>query len=100
MGEIVGLSGVLGSGRERVNSMLFGAVPANAKVISVGGRLLERLTPSKAIRAGIDTLGAGDILVIAGKGHETGQIVGDAVYPFCDREEAIRSAEALGGRAA
>jgi ABC-type sugar transport system ATPase subunit len=52
-GEIVGLSGVLGSGRERVNSMLFGAVPANAAVISVGGRRLERLTPSKAIRAGI-----------------------------------------------
>jgi ABC-type sugar transport system ATPase subunit len=53
VGEIVGLSGVLGSGRERVNSMLFGAVPANAAVISVGGRRLERLTPSKAIGAGI-----------------------------------------------
>jgi ABC-type sugar transport system ATPase subunit len=53
VGEVVGLSGVLGSGREQVNSMLFGAVPASAEVISVGGRLLDRLTPAKAIRAGI-----------------------------------------------
>jgi ABC-type sugar transport system ATPase subunit len=52
-GEVVGLSGVLGSGREQVNPMLFGAVPASAEVISVGGRFLDRLTPAKAIRAGI-----------------------------------------------
>jgi ABC-type sugar transport system ATPase subunit len=53
VGEVVGLSGVLGSGREQVNPLLFGAIPASAEVISVGGRLLDRLTPSKAIRAGI-----------------------------------------------
>jgi UDP-N-acetylmuramoyl-L-alanyl-D-glutamate--2,6-diaminopimelate ligase len=35
-----------------------------------------------AIRAGIEGLEAGDVLLIAGKGHETGQIVGDRVIPF------------------
>jgi UDP-N-acetylmuramoyl-L-alanyl-D-glutamate--2,6-diaminopimelate ligase len=35
-----------------------------------------------AIRAGIAALEAGDVLLIAGKGHETGQIVGDRVIPF------------------
>ena len=35
-----------------------------------------------AIRAGIEGLEAGDVLLIAGKGHETGQIVGERVIPF------------------
>lgn len=51
-GEIVGLSGVLGSGREQVNSMLFGATPAVTGRFCLGGRVLERVTPAKAIRAG------------------------------------------------
>ncbi len=37
-----------------------------------------------AIRAGIEALGAGDVLVVAGKGHEQGQIVGDQTLPFDD----------------
>ncbi len=41
-------------------------------------------------RAAIDTavamLGEGDVLVVAGKGHETGQIVGTTVLPFSDHE--------------
>jgi UDP-N-acetylmuramoyl-L-alanyl-D-glutamate--2,6-diaminopimelate ligase len=54
----------------------------------------------EAIHAAIAALGAGDVLVIAGKGHETGQYVGDRVLPFSDREEALKAALALGGRAA
>ncbi|MDE2183617.1 MAG: UDP-N-acetylmuramoyl-L-alanyl-D-glutamate--2,6-diaminopimelate ligase [Alphaproteobacteria bacterium] len=54
----------------------------------------------EAIRAGIAALGAADALVIAGKGHESGQIVGATVHPFSDREEAIKAAESLGGHAA
>jgi UDP-N-acetylmuramoyl-L-alanyl-D-glutamate--2,6-diaminopimelate ligase len=41
---------------------------------------------SQAIRAGIDALQKGDVLLIAGKGHETGQIVGDKVLPFSDHD--------------
>jgi len=39
-----------------------------------------------AIRAGIAALQAGDVLLIAGKGHETGQIVGDRVLTFSDHD--------------
>ncbi len=47
----------------------------------------------RAIEAGIAALGHGDILVVAGKGHEPGQIVGDKVLPFDDRD-AVRAAAA------
>lgn len=50
---------------------------------------------AEAIRAGVSLLQAGDVLLIAGKGHETGQIVGDRTLPFSDRDCAV---EALGGR--
>lgn len=39
-----------------------------------------------AIRTAIGELEAGDVLVIAGKGHETGQIIGDTVLHFSDHE--------------
>ncbi len=55
---------------------------------------------AEAIRTGIAALESGDILVIAGKGHETGQIVGSEVRPFSDHDEAVKAALALGGRAA
>ncbi|MFA6280213.1 MAG: UDP-N-acetylmuramoyl-L-alanyl-D-glutamate--2,6-diaminopimelate ligase [Bdellovibrionales bacterium] len=43
---------------------------------------------AEAIQAGIESLKEGDVLVIAGKGHEEGQIVGDQVLPFNDADEA------------
>jgi UDP-N-acetylmuramoyl-L-alanyl-D-glutamate--2,6-diaminopimelate ligase len=48
-----------------------------------------------AIRAGVAALQAGDALVIAGKGHETGQIVASETRPFSDREEAVNAVRAL-----
>jgi len=50
------------------------------KAQNIGGR-------AKAIRAGIDVLGPKDCLVVAGKGHETGQIISGVTYPFSDIEE-------------
>jgi UDP-N-acetylmuramoyl-L-alanyl-D-glutamate--2,6-diaminopimelate ligase len=41
-----------------------------------------------AILKGIDKLNKHDVLIVAGKGHEPGQIVGDKVLPFDDAEEA------------
>lgn len=43
---------------------------------------------AQAIRAGVAELGPGDALLIAGKGHETGQIVGSTILPFSDHEAA------------
>jgi UDP-N-acetylmuramoyl-L-alanyl-D-glutamate--2,6-diaminopimelate ligase len=40
----------------------------------------------EAIRAAIAELQPGDVLLIAGKGHESGQIIGDRVLPFTDHE--------------
>ncbi|CAM5497926.1 UDP-N-acetylmuramoyl-L-alanyl-D-glutamate--2,6-diaminopimelate ligase [Frigidibacter albus] len=53
---------------------------------------------AEAILRGVDALGPGDALLIAGKGHETGQIVGDTVYPFDDAEQASVAVAALEGR--
>ena len=39
-----------------------------------------------AIAAAVKELRAGDALVVAGKGHETGQIIGDQTLPFSDHE--------------
>jgi UDP-N-acetylmuramoyl-L-alanyl-D-glutamate--2,6-diaminopimelate ligase len=55
---------------------------------------------AEAIRAAVSEMKAGDVLVVAGKGHETGQYIRGAVHPFSDREQAIAAAVALGGRAA
>jgi UDP-N-acetylmuramyl tripeptide synthase len=52
---------------------------------------------AEAIHTAIAGLEAGDALLIAGKGHETGQIVGDKVLPFSDHEAAV-AALALGGK--
>jgi UDP-N-acetylmuramoyl-L-alanyl-D-glutamate--2,6-diaminopimelate ligase len=46
---------------------------------------------AQAIRSAIAGLQNGDALLIAGKGHETGQIVGDRVLPFSDHD-AVASA--------
>ncbi len=53
---------------------------------------------AEAILRGVDALNAGDALLIAGKGHETGQIVGETVYPFDDAEQASVAVAALDGR--
>ncbi|WP_170310964.1 UDP-N-acetylmuramoyl-L-alanyl-D-glutamate--2,6-diaminopimelate ligase [Paracoccus indicus] len=53
---------------------------------------------AEAILRGVDALQPGDALLIAGKGHETGQIIGNDVYPFDDAEQASVAVAALDGR--
>lgn len=47
------------------------------------GEIADRF---EAIRTAIDLMQSGDVLLIAGKGHETGQIIGDTTIPFSDHE--------------
>ena len=52
---------------------------------------------TEAIAAAVAGLEAGDVLVIAGKGHENGQVIGDQVIPFDDAAVARAAIMALGG---
>jgi len=69
-----------------------------AAILAASPGATEIADRAEAIHKGISELSQGDVLVIAGKGHESGQIVGSAIHPFSDREEAIKAAIALGGR--
>ncbi len=50
-----------------------------------------------AIAAGLEGLQAGDVLVVAGKGHEQGQTVGTEVLPFDDVEHRAAAAVTMCG---
>ena len=52
---------------------------------------------AEAILRAVDSLLPGDALLIAGKGHESGQVVGTDVYPFDDVEQASVAVAALDG---
>lgn len=52
----------------------------------------------RAIRAAVDGLGPTDAVLVAGKGHEQGQIVGDEVLPFDDVEAARAAVAALASK--
>ncbi|WP_372088998.1 UDP-N-acetylmuramoyl-L-alanyl-D-glutamate--2,6-diaminopimelate ligase [Tistrella mobilis] len=68
-----------------------------AEILAAGPGLVEIGDRAAAIDAAIAGLGAGDVLLIAGKGHETGQKIGDRVLPFDDREVARAALHAHGG---
>ena len=50
---------------------------------------------AEAIQYAIGMLEDGDVLVIAGKGHEQGQTIGDQTLPFCDKTQALKSIKEL-----
>ena len=52
---------------------------------------------AEAILRAVDAAGPGDAVLIAGKGHESGQIIGTDVYPFDDVEQASVAVAALDG---
>ena len=52
---------------------------------------------AEAILRGVDALQPGDALLVAGKGHESGQIIQGEVYPFDDVEQASVAVAALDG---
>lgn len=63
---------------QAIRAEIMAAVPGG---IEIGDR-------GEAIRYAVRQLRHGDTLLIAGKGHETGQIVGNKVIPFSDQETA------------
>ena len=68
-----------------------------AEVLSGGKGLREIGDRREAIRQAAALLGEGDILVVAGKGHEQGQIVGATVHPFDDVAETAKALELVHG---
>jgi UDP-N-acetylmuramoyl-L-alanyl-D-glutamate--2,6-diaminopimelate ligase len=62
-------------------------------ILAAAPNAIEISDRRKAIMTAIAELAPGDLLVIAGKGHETGQIVGDKTYPFDDAAIARKFAK-------
>jgi UDP-N-acetylmuramoyl-L-alanyl-D-glutamate--2,6-diaminopimelate ligase len=57
-----------------------------AAILAAAAGATEIGDRAEAIRASIAELKSGDVLLIAGKGHETGQIIGERIVPFSDHE--------------
>jgi UDP-N-acetylmuramoyl-L-alanyl-D-glutamate--2,6-diaminopimelate ligase len=74
----------------RIAAQIREGVPPSAQTSVVLGR-------RAAIRAAILEAGEGDVVVIAGKGHETEQVVGSQAFPFDDAEEAREALRARFG---
>jgi UDP-N-acetylmuramoyl-L-alanyl-D-glutamate--2,6-diaminopimelate ligase len=66
-----------------------------ASIISGAPGAIEIGDRSAAIRAAIADLRGGDVLLVAGKGHETGQIIGDRIVPFSDHEAVAAALKEL-----
>ena len=118
MGRIVVVFGA-GGDRDRLKRPLMGEVAARyadvvivtddnprsedpaairAEVMAGCPEATEVADRAEAILRGVDALGPGDALLVAGKGHETGQVVGNDIYPFDDAEQASVAVAALEGR--
>ncbi len=71
------------------------AAAIRAAIIAAAHGAAEIGDRREAIRRAIADLRAGDVLLIAGKGHETGQIIGDRVIPFSDHEAVATALKEL-----
>ncbi len=72
-----------------------GAIAREIVAGAPAGALHVVLDRHEAIAAAVRDARAGDLVLVAGKGHETTQTIGDTVSPFDDRAEARRALEAL-----
>ena len=68
-----------------------------AAILAAAPGAVEIGDRAEAIRRAIGSLAAGDVLLIAGKGHETGQIVGDRTVPFSDHEAVAAALKGASG---
>ncbi len=72
------------------------AAQIRRQILATAGQAVEIADRAEAIAQAVKGLEAGDLLVVAGKGHEQGQIIGGETRPFDDVEavrEVLREAE-------
>lgn len=126
-GRVIAVAGAAGD-RDRAKRPLLGRAAAGADVavitsdnprtedpaavveeVAAGARregavVMRVVDRARAIGAALGEARAGDVVLILGKGHETGQDFGERVVPFDDREVAARFLESrygdAGGRGA
>jgi UDP-N-acetylmuramoyl-L-alanyl-D-glutamate--2,6-diaminopimelate ligase len=67
-----------------------------AGLVDGGAEVIVELDRRAAIRAALTRARAGDVVVVAGKGHETGQTIGTHTHPFDDRVVVAEELEVLG----
>lgn len=73
-------------------AVLSGAAGGPAQSVEIGDR-------RAAIDHAVGWAGPGDVVLIAGKGHESGQTAAGRTRPFDDRDELVQALEARGARA-
>ena len=75
---------------KEIREMVLEGIESTENIAEFGDR-------AEAILCAVDMLEPGDGLLITGKGHETGQIVGEDILPFNDVEQASLAVAALDG---
>ncbi len=99
MGEVAGTLAdlaVLTSDNPRSEDPLRIMSDALVGLQKTGKPYLAEVDREAAIRKALETAGPGDVVVLAGKGHETYQVLKDRTIPFDDREVARRMLRELG----
>jgi UDP-N-acetylmuramoyl-L-alanyl-D-glutamate--2,6-diaminopimelate ligase len=61
-----------------------------SEIMQTARDAIEIADRSLAISHAIEMLRSGDALIVAGKGHETGQIIGTVIHDFSDRTEILK----------
>ena len=70
-------------------------IVAGTAEVGPAAEVVEIADRRAAIRHAVAWAGPGDVVLIAGKGHETGQSAGGQTRPFDDRVELAQALEAL-----
>lgn len=93
-GEIVGVAGLVGSGREQIARLLFGAEPAESGTIEIDGRELGGLDPHDRIEAGLALVPAerGRDGIVAPLSFRENLSL-SALGPLCSRGRIVRGRE-------
>ncbi|HTY27341.1 MAG TPA: UDP-N-acetylmuramoyl-L-alanyl-D-glutamate--2,6-diaminopimelate ligase, partial [Mycobacterium sp.] len=84
--------------RDEEPAAIRAAILAGAAGAEDRGEVVEIGDRRDAIRHAVGWARRGDVVVIAGKGHEKGQTAGGQTTPFDDRDELAAALESLGSR--